>query len=65
MKIEARGMLGSPYIELTVDAMGDGRHYTSRLLDESEAWEVIAELASATEDLLRFVKERAEAKESE
>ena len=64
MKIETRGMIGSPYIELTVDAMGEGRP-ESRLLDESEAWEVIEELASAYEDLLRFVKECSEAKESE
>ena len=64
MKIEARGLSYSPYIEITVDAWADGRSET-RLLNESEAWEAIEELVSATEDLLRFVKERAEAKESE
>jgi len=64
MKIETRFMLGRPYIELTVDAMGEGRP-ESRLLNKKEAWEVIEELASAYEDLLRFVKECAEAKESE
>ena len=64
MKIETRGMIGHHYIELSVDAMGEGRPET-RLLDESDAWEAIEELASATEDLLRFVKECSEAKESE